>query len=208
MSFDLALHVFQSPQFQGLIDDAVVFFASTPPHPLPPPMRFVGTGVYALYYTGEFELYARLAIQNRTACTQPIYVGKAVPSGWRRARIRDSDSAALHQRLQEHARSIRQASTLQLEDFRCKFTILSGVESDLVVPVEAELIRRCRPLWNSGVDGFGNHDPGSGRYNQARSDWDVLHPGRPWTERLTGKSPLQEDVEDRVRQFLEGSDSP
>lgn len=44
------------------------------------------------------------------------------------------------------------------------------VESDLVVPVEAELIRKYRPLWNTIIDGFGNHLAGSGRYNQARSE--------------------------------------
>jgi hypothetical protein len=80
--------------------------------------------------------------------------------------------------------------------------ILEGATSDLVVPVEAELIRRYAPLWNSVVDGFGNHDPGKGRYNQARSEWDVLHPGRPWAERLTGESPRLEDVIAKVRQHL------
>lgn len=72
--------------------------------------------------------------------------------------------------------------------------ILNEVESDLVVPVEAELIRRYMPMWNSAIDGFGNHDPGGGRYNQAKSDWDVLHPGRPWAERLTGISASQEAI--------------
>ena len=33
-------------------------------------------------------------------------------------------------------------------------------------------------LWNSLVDGFGNHDPGAGRYKGLRPRWDVLHPGR------------------------------
>ncbi len=86
--------------------------------------------------------------------------------------------------------------------------ILSGVESDLVVPVEAELIRRHRPLWNTVVDGFGNHDPGAGRYNQARSEWDVLHPGRLWAERLRGESPRREDVIAKVRRLLKESPLP
>ena len=80
--------------------------------------------------------------------------------------------------------------------------ILGGVESDLVVPVEAEMIRRYRPLWNTVVDGFGNHDPGKGRYNQARSEWDVLHPGRYWAERLTGESPHLNDIVVRIQDFL------
>ena len=77
---------------------------------------------------------------------------------------------------------------------------ITGVESDLIVPVEAELIRRFRPLWNYAVDGFGNHDPGRGRYNQAKSEWDILHPGRTWAERLRGESPHLEDVIAKVHQ--------
>ena len=80
--------------------------------------------------------------------------------------------------------------------------ILNGIESDLIVPVEAELIRRFMPLWNTLVDGFGNHDPGAGRYNQARSEWDILHPGRSWAVRLTGVSPKLENVIAKVRLAL------
>lgn len=206
MAFDYDLHVFHSPQFQSVVDEAIRFFTSTPVHRLPPPDRFIGTGVYGLYYVGEFELYSKIADLNQEACVHPIYVGKAVPPGWRTARATASEAPILYQRLREHIRSIQQAANLQVSDFRCQFMILGGVESDLVVPVEAELIRRCRPLWNSVIDGFGNHDPGSGRYNQARSEWDVLHPGRLWAARLTGESPRLEDVEAKVQQFLERSD--
>jgi hypothetical protein len=86
--------------------------------------------------------------------------------------------------------------------------ILAGIESDLVVPVEAELIRRFKPLWNTVLDGFGNHDPGSGRYNQAKSSWDILHSGRPWVERLTGESQNIEAVVARIQQFLDRSNLP
>jgi hypothetical protein len=80
--------------------------------------------------------------------------------------------------------------------------LLGDTESDLVVPVEAALIRKHHPLWNAVVDGFGNHDPGAGRYNQARSEWDVLHPGRAWAERLTGRSPDLEEVTAEVQRAL------
>ena len=82
--------------------------------------------------------------------------------------------------------------------------ILTDIESDLVIPVEAEMIRRYAPLWNTVIDGFGNHDPGSGRYDQAKSEWDVLHPGRPWAARLRGASPSLKQVMDKVRQVLSG----
>lgn len=107
-----------------------------------------------------------------------------------------------------HARSIQQVTNLHVEDFQCRFMILTGVDSDLLVPVEAELIRRHRPLWNTVVDGFGNHDPGAGRYNQARSEWDILHPGRPWAERLTGESLDIEKVIEKVWRSLPQSPLP
>lgn len=50
-------------------------------------------------------------------------------------------------------------------------------------------------IWNTTVTGFGNHDPGSGRYNQARSSWDVLHPGRPWADRLRPGRQSAEELE-------------
>jgi hypothetical protein len=208
VDFDYSLHIFHSPKFQSIVDEAIKFFTETPVHRLPPPSRFIGSGVYGSYYVGDYELYAKTANLNRETCAHPIYVGKAVPPGWRTARTTDSETPDLYRRLREHARSIHQAANLQIDDFRCRFMILRGVESDLVVPVEAELIRRHRPLWNTIVDGFGNHDPGAGRYNQARSEWDVLHPGRPWAERLTGDSPRLEDIIARVQQFLEGLPFP
>lgn len=53
-----------------------------------------------------------------------------------------------------------------------------------------------RPVWNMVIDGFGNHDPGSGRYNQKISSWDTLHPGRSWAMKLQpGKSREQIYVE-------------
>jgi hypothetical protein len=65
--------------------------------------------------------------------------------------------------------------------------ILEGVSSDMIGTVEASLIKLNKPLWNSVVDGFGNHDPGSGRYEQAKSDWDVIHRGRKWAVKCMGK---------------------
>lgn len=186
--FNPEQHVFRSPKFQGVVHDAIAFFERTPTYALPPSQRFTGVGVYALHYVGDHRLYTKIADLNRQTCLQPIYTGKAVPPGWRTARTQEAETPALYQRLREHTRSIEQAADLRPADFRYRFMILGGAESDLVVPVEAELIRRYKPLWNTVVDGFGNHDPGAGRYNQARSEWDIVHPGRPWAERLTGPS--------------------
>jgi hypothetical protein len=80
--------------------------------------------------------------------------------------------------------------------------ILQEIEADLIIPVEAALIRKHRPLWNAVIDGFGNHDPGKGRYDQARSEWDVLLPGRPWADRLTGQPPSLEEVLKKIQAAL------
>lgn len=192
-------HVFRSQKFRSVVDEAIAFFLTTPPHRLPQREQFMGSGVYALYYVGNFGLYQPLAELNKKGPIQPIYVGKAVPPGWRTGRIRKSDTADLHGRLAEHAHSIQQTSNLDVAHFLCRFMILTDVEGDLVVPVEAELIRRYRPLWNMAIDGFGNHDPGAGRYNQAISEWDVLHPGRSWVQRMKGKPPKLEKIVAKVK---------
>lgn len=203
-SLNYTEHIFRSPKFRSVVEEAVDFFIQTPLQILPPPVRFIGGGVYALYYLGGYELYSNVSKRNQADCKYPIYVGKAVPPGWRTGRIGLSETPDLHNRLREHNRSIQQAKNLQSAEFKCRFMILNDVESDLVVPVEASLIRQFRPLWNMIVDGFGNHDPGSGRYNQAKSEWDILHPGRIWAERLSGSDQNLSDIVRNVRSYLAG----
>ncbi len=201
-TFDPQQHVFQSPELRSVVYDAIAFFNLTSAYRLPPPQSFRGAGVYALYYTGDFEHYRIMTAANVEQCVLPIYVGKAVPEGWRTARTQLTQSPVLYRRLREHNRSIEQTENLQATHFWCRFMILQDIEGDLVVPVEAELIRRYRPLWNTVIDGFGNHDPGSGRYDQAPSEWDILHPGRSWAERLKGIPPSLEAVVHNVQRYL------
>ncbi len=187
--FDRAKHVYKNEAFIELVKDAVRFFNGTPVHTLPPPESFVGTGVYALYYTGREGLYGHYGELNRLAYGHPIYVGKAVPKGWRQARVADSadnQSNELFSRLREHSRNITVVSGVALSDFMCRFVIFEDAGSDMISTIEAALIKLHKPLWNMALDGFGNHDPGSGRYNQARSDWDVIHEGRIWAPRCQG----------------------
>jgi hypothetical protein len=68
------------------------------------------------------------------------------------------------------------------------------LETDLIPTLESTLIRQYRPLWNNVVAGFGNHNPGVRRSAQSRSEWDVLHAGRPFADRLTGPQPMRETV--------------
>jgi len=201
VDFKRELHVFNSPKLTAVVNEAVEFFAKTPNHILPPSERFLGGGVYALYYKGHFKPYTEITKRNQRSCELPIYVGKAVPPGWRTARINVSESPDLYRRLSEHTRSIMQTPNLEITDFRCRFIILGNLAADLVVPVEARLIREYKPLWNMVIDGFGNHDPGKGRYNQAKSEWDVMHSGRIWADRLTGEAASLERVIGKVKAY-------
>jgi hypothetical protein len=188
-AFDRSEHVYKNDAFAELVKDAIRFFNGTPVHTLPPPESFHGTGVYAIYYTGKNPIYKKYAELNRLSYSYPIYVGKAVPKGWRQARVSDSlDSQfkELFGRLREHSRSIGITHEFELQDFSCRFVIFEDASSDMISTIEAALIKLNMPLWNTAVDGFGNHDPGSGRYEQAKSDWDVIHPGRTWAVKCNG----------------------
>jgi hypothetical protein len=202
VTFDATHHTLRLPQFQQFIDMALDFLNTTPTQPLPLLGAFAGSGVYALYYLGNFPPYSLIARQNHLTCKQPIYVGKAVPPGWRTSRNPDPAAATLYHRLQEHARSLQQGADLDPADIRCRLAILNAPESDLITILEAELIRRYQPLWNAVIDGFGNHDPGSGRYNQARSEWDVLHPGRLWAAKLEKITTTREALIAKVQHAL------
>lgn len=202
--FNRSKHIYQPDAFEEIVKDTIRFFNGTPVHTLPPPESFIGTGVYALYYTGESPYYQALYDLNRIEFKQPIYVGKAVPKGWRQARKAKSskDSYELYRRLCDHTKSIEQANNLNLEDFHCRFMILENAARDLIGSVEAALIRYYTPVWNSSIDGFGNHDPGRGRYNQAKSEWDILHPGRRWAYKCQGGSSALHSVGNKVREYL------
>ena len=202
--FDRKQHIYESDSFEEIIKDTIRFFNGTPVHSLPPPEKFHGSGVYVIYYTGKNTYYEQVYEQNRLEFSQPLYVGKAVPSGWRQAKDIKVGilTYELSVRLREHAKSIGQAANLELDDFSCRFMILEEGANFLIGTVEAALIRYYKPIWNTKIDGFGNHDPGSGRYNQAKSEWDVIHPGRPWAGKCLGTSTTIESVEAKIEDYF------
>lgn len=156
--------------------------------------RFTGAGIYAIYYVGCFPAYTMIAERNRNErFDAPIYVGKAIPAGARRGGVGldASPGFVLFGRLREHAESINQATNLELSDFYCRYLTVD----DIWIPLgESLLIQRFTPIWNTTLDGFGNHDPGSGRYNQQKSPWDVVHPGRTWADRLQPNRRSREEI--------------
>jgi len=170
--------------------------------PLNDIQSFIGAGIYAIYYDGPFPAYRDI----RSSITEiPIYVGKAVPAGARKGNFGvDSDPGqSLYKRLKEHSESIKQAANLNIDDFHCRYLVVD----DIWIPLgESLIIAKFSPIWNKLIDGFGNHDPGSGRYNQMRSKWDTLHPGRSWAERLKTRQDtaeqIQIELENHIRQTL------
>ena len=163
-----------------------------------PPEPFIGAGIYALYYTGDFQLYAEISKYNQDNRYQwPIYIGKAVPAGARKGGfgLGADPGQVLYKRLSEHSSSIEFAENISLIDFKCRFLVVD----DIWIPLaESLLIEMFSPIWNKKIDGFGNHDPGKGRYNQQRSVWDTIHVGRPWAYKLKSsmheKSKLAEEA--------------
>jgi len=171
-------------------------------HPLPPAESFPGAGIYALYYRGDFPLYAQIATSlqrflasgSGSADDQPtpIYIGKSDPPGSRKGLFEEElteegeaeaqevlsskpKHRKLRERLGQHAASISAAQNLKIADFQCRYMLVDEV---WVALGEARLADWFRPAWNILIEGFGSKVEGGGRGSTARSVWDILHPGR------------------------------
>lgn len=162
---------------------------------------FAGAGIYAIYYRGNFAPYGLMAKKNAKRWDWPIYIGKAIPSGGRKGAEVFSEITGRHlwSRLREHADSIRSAKNLEIADFHCRYLAID----DIWIPLgETLLIAKFKPLWNLSLEGFGNHDPGAGRYNGLRPLWDVLHPGRAWADKCRAREETPSQLSKLVTQFL------
>ena len=167
-----------------------------------PPEKFIGAGVYAIYYIGEFDAYKTLsAVNKNNQYTCPIYVGKAVPKGARKGGQGDNvdPGTALYDRLSDHTKSIKEAKNLNLSDFRCRYLAVD----DIWIPLaESMMIERFKPVWNCLLEGFGNHAPGSGRTNGKMSSWDRFHPGRSWAKNLQPFPKSVKELKDEIVEYL------
>lgn len=165
------------------------------PFDLPLDHEFAGAGVYALFYKGTAKIYAKVRSED---LTWPIYVGKAVPPGGRKGGGAAGGARALHGRVTEHTKSIEAATNLDIEDFVCRYLVVTPL---WITMAERFLIEHYKPVWNICIEGFGNHDPGSGRHQGEITWWDVLHPGRAWAQRLR-QTRTAKDAQDRLSAFL------
>lgn len=202
---------FNPLSYSSLGASVVRELVSRPVHFLPLSDPFPGAGIYALYATaGTFEPYRLYAPYNDREAgrfERPIYVGKAVPKGSRMGAgdFAGTTQKAIYSRLRKHSRTLEAAENLEIDDFYCRYLVVAPAWIGLA---EQMMIREYRPLWNSAIDGFGNNDPGVGRYDQTRSKWDVLHPGRPWAERCAAPEYDAESVASEVEAYLAKTLSP
>lgn len=176
------------------------------PQPLGGLKLFMGAGIYAIYYTGDFQAYRATSQRNKgNRFEAPIYVGKAIPKGARKGGVGSATSRALFSRLQEHAESIKCTKTLDIKDFHCRYLVVD----DIWIPLgESLLIAKFAPVWNSLIDGFGNHDPGGGRYEGMRPRWDVMHPGRGWAEKCKPRPEVAKQISKEVEEYLRATPIP
>lgn len=183
---------------RALAESVAKAMLERPFSPLPPEAAFAGAGIYAIYYSGKFKPYRPIATVTPPC---PIYIGKAIPPGSRRGGfgLGEERTGVLYRRLCEHAETIQQAANLNIEHFQCQYL----VTDDIWIPLaENMLIETFRPVWNVVIDGFGNHDPGRGRYQQQRSPWDVIHPGRPWAAKCVECARTPEHIMEALRAHL------
>lgn len=160
--------------------------------------RFYGSGVYVIYYRGEFPPYAPIS-----GSETPIYVGQAAPAqqGARTARDQGERLAA---RLNEHRKNIAKAgTTLSLADFEARFLV---VQSGWETAAEDYLIHLFRPIWNNETRilyGLGKHGDSALTRANKRSPWDTLHPGRAWAANSVEDASSAERIESELREHFE-----
>jgi hypothetical protein len=161
-----------------------------PRHRLSSLVPHYGSGIYAIYYNGDFDLYRPL---RRTET--PIYIGQAAP-GNESARTPVDQGIRLAARLNEHRKTIEHATTtLKIKDFEYRSLV---VQTGWETGAEDYLIRLFRPIWNKEskiIQGFGKHGDSPLTRKNRVSTWDVLHQGRKAAG--AGVNPAQKSKKDR-----------
>lgn len=161
--------------------------------------KFYGSGIYAIYYGGDYELYKPIS-KTET----PIYIGKA-DSANIIAKNFEEQECRIERRLGDHRRNIIKAkTTIDVNDFYCRWLVVrSGLESS----AESYLINLFKPIWNKEMGvivGFGKHGDSAKTRANMRSPWDTLHPARVWAmdETLDDKKTITQIRDDVNKHFI------
>lgn len=166
-----------NPSYMGRFTAAALLIQ--PRHPLTEVEKFYGSGVYALYYRGEFSAYRGLS-----GSETPIYTGKADPA-IAHAGSPSEQGDALSRRISEHRKSIETVTGtggIRVDEFEIRYLVTS---SGFQTTAETFLINYFRPVWNRETKicfGIGKHGDDSETRRNKKSPWDTLHPGRKWAE--------------------------
>jgi len=151
--------------------------------------KFYGSGVYAIYYRGDFNAY-----QSINGTNTPLYVGKVDPKTPSAETVEQQGSKLYSRLVGDHAKSIRSAENLNLEDFDCRYLVVKSAWQNTA---ETYLIDQFKPIWNYEIGicyGIGKHGDSASTRANTRSPWDTLHPGRSWASRADNKpNPLSPD---------------
>ncbi|TVZ41178.1 Eco29kI restriction endonuclease [Alteromonadaceae bacterium 2753L.S.0a.02] len=137
--------------------------------------RFYGSGVYAIYYTGDFDAYSDIS-----GLQIPIYVGKVDPASSEAATPEEQGDKLWNRLVKDHAKNVEKVENLNLEDFESRFLVVRSAWQNTA---ENYLINWFKPVWNNEMKicyGFGKHGDKSSTRDNTKSPWDALHPGRTW----------------------------
>ncbi len=164
--------------------------------PLKSLSRFYGSGVYAIYYKGDFDAYSLISGSD-----VPLYVGKADPATPGAINPKDQGTR-LWGRLQDHRKNIVFAENLDINDFDCRYLV---VKSAWQVTAETYLIEAFEPVWNSEVNicyGFGKHGDAAETRANTKSPWDTLHPGRKWAKNSKDNPLSKDEIAEKIVDHL------
>lgn len=194
-------HIFDpsNPSYMGRFTAAALLIQ--PRHSLIDVAKFYGSGVYALYYKGDFATYDKISGKET-----PLYTGKADPKE-KHATNPTEQGEKLWGRINEHRKSIAAVSGqggIDVEDFEIRYLVTaSGFE----VNAENLLIQYFKPIWNKETKicfGIGKHGDDAKTRRNKKSPWDTLHPGRKWalaSEELKTPTEIAAEISDHLDAF-------
>ena len=182
---------YHNEAFAELCKDAVRAFNGTPVCELPPPC-FAGSGVYAIYCTAKTGLYERYGNKvNRMGYNVPIYVGKAVPQGWRQSRTAGIDRLSLDEQMVFWLGLIKSSIGLEAADFQLRSHCCNVAEIGLAHSIHQLMQDTYRPLWNNVFKGCKTTKSMVSRWARLRS--------------LRFRSKADKTFQDEVRKLIEAA---
>lgn len=166
---------------------------ASPLHMLDDLDKFYGSGVYALYYTGNFIAYR--PISNKDI---PVYVGKVDPKSSKAINPEEQGVKLWNRLVGDHAKNLGKVKNLSSSDFRCRYLVVKSAWQNTA---EKYLIDWFKPVWNDEMKvcfGIGKHGDSVDTRANTNSPWDTLHPGRAWAETMPPNSLSPEEIIDAV----------